>query len=142
MEWSKLKAQKDLELKAKHLMQQEESQPTKRFTSAELCALLKWKTGKTFQGLKVDELRNLWSSIKLQDSPEDIDLPPEPQPPTVPTVSQTALGRTIKRKFNEVIAAVESTGDAINDDDFNAITSNFKKLCERRGVSFNSIEQV
>ena len=101
-------------------------------------SLLKWKTGKTFQGMKVEELRNLWSSIKLQDPPKEIDLPPQPQPPTLPTVSQAALGRTIKCKLNEVDSAVKSTCDAINDDDFNAIASDFKKICERRGVRFSN----
>jgi hypothetical protein len=73
--WSKLKAQKELELKAKLLLQQQEIQPTKRFTSAELATLLKWKTGQTTQGMKVDELRSAWETAKLQDPPEDIILP-------------------------------------------------------------------
>ena len=81
-EWSKLKAQKDLELKAKLLLQQQEIQPTKKFTSAELATLLKWKTGQTSQGLKVDELRSAWETAKLQESPADIILPEQPQPPT------------------------------------------------------------
>jgi len=138
-EWTKLKAQKDLELKAKFLLQQQETQPTKKFTSAELVTLLKWKTGKTTQGMKVDELRNSWEIAKLQDSPEDIMLPEQPQPPALPAVNQTALGRTIKRKFNEVIAAVETTADAIDDDDFNTIAEQFNKICERRGVRFANI---
>jgi hypothetical protein len=138
-EWTKLKAQKDLELKAKILLLQQETQPTKKFTSAELVTLLKWKTGKTTQGMKVDELRNSWEIAKLQDSPEDIMLPEQPQPPALPAVNQTALGRTIKRKFNEVITAVETTADAIDDDDFNTIAEQFNKNCERRGVRFASI---
>ena len=144
-EWSKLKAQKDLELKAKLFLQQQEIQPTKKFTSAELATLLKWKTGQTSQGLKVDELRSAWETAKLQDSPADIILPEQPQPPTLPTVDQTALGRTIKRKFNEVIASVETTVDAIDPEEFNEIASKFHKICERRGVTFantNTIEQV
>ena len=140
--WSKLKAQKELELKAKLLLQQQEIQPTKRFTSAELATLLKWKTGQTTQGMKVDELRSAWETAKLQDPPEDIILPEQPQPPTLPTVNQTALGRTIKRKFNEVVAAVETTADAIDPDDFNAIANQFHKICERRGVRFSNITTV
>ena len=89
--------------------------------------------------MKVDELRNSWEIAKLQDSPEDIMLPEQPQPPALPAVNQTALGRTIKRKFNEVIAAVETTPNANDDEEFNMIVHQFNKICERHDVRFANI---
>ena len=103
---------------------------------AELVTLLKGKMGQPTQGMKVNELKSAWEMAKVQDPPEDIILLEQPQPPTFPAVNQTALGWTIKRKFNEVVAAVDTTADAIDPDGFNEIVTQFHKICARHGVTF------
>jgi hypothetical protein len=142
LEYGKLKKLKDQQEKGKALLQQSMNHPNKKFSSAELTALLKWKLGNEYktrtQGIKVDELRKVWDTEKDQDM-EDIDLPPPPLSPKVPGVDQTALGRSVKRKFTEAIAATANS-DVVNEEDFNEIAGQFKQICDRRGLNLEQIQ--
>jgi hypothetical protein len=61
-------------------------------------------------------------------------LPLQPQEPPIQAVSHTALGRTVKRKFEEAIAA---GGDVLSEEDLTELAAKFKVIAQQKGVQLN-----
>jgi hypothetical protein len=79
---------------------------------------LRWKLGdayiSTTSGMKAPQLKQLWEVWKDTEV-ADIDLSLPPLAPSVPEPGNTALGRTVKRKFDEAIMAGDNV---LNGEDF------------------------
>ena len=61
-------------------------------------------------------------------------LPPEPVAPLVPEPCNTALGRTVTKKFEEALAAGETV---LSDDDFKNLAAKLKEAVERKGITID-----
>ncbi len=99
--------------------------------------MLKWKLGDAFssttKGMKTLDLKLLfdqWRDIEVPDR----QLSLQPQDPPIQSVSHTALGRVIKQKFEDALAA---GGDALSEEDFMDLADKFKNLAEQKGVQLN-----
>jgi hypothetical protein len=99
--------------------------------------VLKWKLGdayySTTKGMKALDLKLLLDQRRDIEVP-DMQLPLHPQEPKVQSVFHTALGRVVKQKFEEALAA---SGDALSEEDFMELAAKFKVLAEQKGVQLN-----
>jgi hypothetical protein len=90
--------------------------------------VLKWKLGDTYssitKGMKANDLKLLFDQWRDIEVPE-IHLPPQLQEPPIQSVTNTALGRTVKRKFEEAIA---TGGDVLSEEDFMEVVAIFKVI--------------
>ncbi len=61
----------------------------------------------------------------------DIELPPPPLPPSIPTANETLLGEKVRKKIDEVIAASNKVRDHV---DIREMASKLKFLAAEKGV--------
>lgn len=108
--------------------------------------LLRWKLGdaysSTTSGMKAPQLKQLWEVWKDTEV-ADIDLPPPPLAPSVPEPGNTALGRTVKRKFDEAITAGDNM---LNEEDFLELAEKFQRIAQQKGITIafnnNNMDQT
>jgi hypothetical protein len=128
-EYSVLEKKKGYEVKAKQLLLKE------RLLADDYRHLLRWKLreaySSTTSGMKAADLKELWEVWKVMEV-ADIELPPAPAEPSVPAPNNTALGRTVKRKFEEAITAGDNL---LNGEDFLELAEKFKQIAQQKGVT-------
>jgi hypothetical protein len=127
--YSVLEKKKGCEVKAKPLLLKE------WLLADDYRHLLRWKLreaySSTTSGMKAADLKELWEVWKVMEV-ADIELPPALVEPSVPAPNNTALGRTVKRKFEEPITA----GDNLpNGGDFLELAEKFKHIAQQKGVT-------
>jgi hypothetical protein len=81
--------------------------------------------------MKAPQLKQLWEVWKDTEV-ADIDLPPPPLAPSVPEAGNTALGRTVKQKFDEAISAGD---DVLNEEDFLELAEKFQRIAQQKGIT-------
>ncbi len=93
--------------------------------------MLQWKLGdeysKITKGFKLAQLKELWETVK-DSITLDIFVPVEPADPGP---NNTQLGRTIKRKFDEPMAA----GNVLDDNEFREIAATFRAVAAQKGLN-------
>ena len=129
-EWNKIQKKKMIEDKGRATLLKE------RFLVDDYKNVLKWKLSDTYslitKGMKANDLKLLFEQWRDIEVPET-HLPLQPQEPPIQAVSHTALGRTIKQKFEEAIAA---GGDMLSEVDFIELAK-FKVIAQQKGVQLN-----
>ena len=109
-----------------------------RLTVKDYECLLRWKIGDEFvsvtKGFKLADYKKIWEDEWRDKLVEDNVLPPEPVAPLVPEPCNTALGRTVTKKFEEALAAGETV---LSDDDFKNLAAKLKEAVERKGITID-----
>jgi hypothetical protein len=74
------------------------------------------------------QLWKVWKDVEVAD----IELPPAPAEPSVPAQNNTALGRTVKQKFEEALTV---GNNLLNAEDFLELAEKFKCIAQQKGVT-------
>jgi hypothetical protein len=83
------------------------------------------------QKKKAPQLKQLWEVWKDTEV-ADIDLPPPPLAPSVPEPGNTALGRTVKRKFDKAIMVGDNL---LNEEDFLELAEKYQRIAQQKGIT-------
>ncbi len=104
---------------------------------------MRWKLGEAYSsttnGMKaadLKQLREVWKDVEVAD----IKLLPAPAEPSVPAPNNTALGRTVKQKFEVALTAGDNL---LNGEDFLELAEKFKCKAQQKRVTIElNNEQV
>ena len=127
-----LVSKKQTESKAKELLTKEKP------TVKDYQHLLQWKLGDDYvritKGMRAAQLKEQWERLKDTVTP-DVIVPEEPREPEVPSVNQTQLGRTTKRKFDETIAS----GDVLGESEIREIIAKLTAVAAEKGLQMTAV---
>jgi hypothetical protein len=92
--------------------------------------------------MKAPQLKQLWEVWKGTEV-ADIDLPPPPLAPSVPEPGNTALGRSVKRKFDKAITAGDNV---LSEEDFLELVEKIQHIAQQKGITIafnnNNMDQT
>ncbi len=96
--YAKLVKLKEVEVKAKALLNKE------WLVVADYKNLLRWKLGDEYseatKNMRAEQLKQLWEAKKDIEI-NDIDLPPPPLPPAIPSAFETLLGEKVRKNLTK-----------------------------------------
>ncbi len=84
--------------------------------------------------MRAVQLKEQWERVKDTITP-DVNIPEEPREPEVPSVNQTQLGRTKKRKFDETIAS----GDMLGESEIREMITKLTAMTAEKGLQITAV---